>query len=105
VANSTRHKSLFSRKRPPRVVTILGHKIKVRIKPYLEDDGVELYGAFDYNSKTIWLMKGCDWRGVLLHEMCHAVLALSGTGEGLGQAKEESIVVALEHSLAPLLFI
>lgn len=96
--------SLFSRKRPPRVVTILGHKIKVRIKAYLEDDGIELYGAFDYNSKTIWLMKGCDWRSVLLHECTHAILALSGSGEGLTQAKEESIVVSIEHALAPLLF-
>lgn len=98
------NKSPFNRPRPPRVVTILGHKIKVRIKPYLEADGVELYGAFDYNSKTIWLMKGCDWRSVLLHEICHAVLALSGSGEGLGQAKEEALVVSLEHALGPLLF-
>lgn len=96
--------SLFSRKRPPRVVMILGHKIKVRIKAYLCDEGQELYGAFCYDTKTIFLMKGCDWRSVLLHEMIHAVLALSGSGEGISQAKEESIAVSIEHALAPLLF-
>lgn len=98
------NKSLFNRKRPPRVVMILGHKIKVRIKPYLEDEGIELYGAFSYDSKTIWLMKGCDWKSVLIHEICHAILELSGSNEGLTQAKEESIVKSLEHGLSPLLF-
>jgi hypothetical protein len=95
--------SLFNRKRPPRVVTILGHKIKVRIIPYLEDSGQELYGAWNYDEKTIYLQKGCDWPSVLLHECCHAAFSLSGCGEGLTMAREEQIVIALEHALLPLI--
>jgi hypothetical protein len=49
------------------------------------------------------LQKGCDWRSVLLHEICHAVFSLSGCAEGIGMAKEESIVVALEHALLPII--
>jgi len=103
VANSSKHKSIFDRKRPPRVVTILGHKIKVRIIPYLEDNGQELYGAWNYDEKTIYLQKGCDWPSVLLHECCHAVFSLSGCGEGLTMAREEQIVIVLEHALLPLI--
>ena len=103
MANSSKHKSIFNRKRPPRVVTILGHKIKVRIIPYLEDNGDELYGAWNYDDKTIYLQKGCDWRSVLLHEICHAVFSLSGCAEGLTMAREEQIVIALEHALLPII--
>ncbi|MGA0852315.1 MAG: hypothetical protein ACO3QQ_03025 [Candidatus Nanopelagicaceae bacterium] len=103
MANSSKHKSIFNRKRPPRVVTILGHKIKVRIIPYLEDNGEELYGAWNYDEKTIYLQKGCDWRSVLLHELIHTVFSLSGCGEGLPMAREENIAVALEHALLPLI--
>lgn len=95
--------SVFSRPRPPRVINILGHKVKIRIVPYLEDGGHELYGAWSYDAKTIYLQKGCDWRSVLLHECCHAILSLSGAGEGLTMTKEESLVVALEHGLLPFL--
>lgn len=97
-------KSPFNRPRPPRVVPICGHKVKVRIVPYLEDSGAELLGAFNGETKTIYLMKGCDWKPVLLHECCHAVLFFSGASEGLTASKEEGLVLALEHGLTPLLF-
>ena len=93
---------LFDRKRPPRSVKILGQEVKVRVVPYLEDDGQDLLGAWNGETKTIFLLKGCDWQSVLLHEICHAILYFSGAGEGLTYTKEESIVMALEHGLAPL---
>lgn len=95
--------SVFDRTRPPRMITIMGHKIKVRVVAYLEDESQELLGAFNGESKTIFLLKGCDWRSVLLHECCHAVLYFSGASEGLTVTKEESIVLALEHGLLPLI--
>lgn len=95
-------KSPFDRKRPPRTVTIMGHKVKVRVVPYLEDDSDELLGAFNGETKTIFILKDCDWRSVLLHECCHAILYFSGASEGLTYSKEESIVLALEHGLGPL---
>jgi hypothetical protein len=103
VAKHLKPKSIFNRSRPPRSITIFGHKIKVRIVPYLEDNGDELYGAWSYDSKTIYLQKGCDWRSVLLHEVIHAILSLSGAGEGLTMVREEALCIALEHALLPLL--
>lgn len=96
-------KSLFDRCRPPRVVTVLGHKLKVKVVPYLEDDCEELLGAFNSELKTIYLVKSCNWRAVLLHEIMHAILHYSATGEGLSLSKEESIVLSLEHGLSPIL--
>ena len=47
---------------------------------------------------------GSNWKQTLLHESIHACLYFSGAGEGLTMSKEESIVLALEHGLWPLLF-
>ena len=97
-------KSPFNRARPPRVVHVCGQKLKVKIVPYLEDSGSELVGAFNGETKTIFLMKGCDWKPVLLHELTHALLYFTGASEGLSLTREEGIVLAIEHSLSPLLF-
>jgi hypothetical protein len=97
-------KSVFDLKRPPRIVTVCGHKIKVKVIPYLEDDTQELLGAFNGETKTIFLLKGCDWRSVLLHECIHACLYFSGSGEGLTMSREEQITISLEMGLGPLIF-
>jgi hypothetical protein len=97
-------KSVFSLKNPPRSVTVCGHKLKVKVVAYLEDEAEELLGAFNSETKTIFLLKSADWRTTLLHECLHACLYFSGSGEGLTLTKEESIVLALEHGLGPLLF-
>lgn len=54
----------------------------------------------------IFLERGCEWQTVLLHEILHAVIKLSGKASGLGLTYdgEEGLVEALEHGLAPLLF-
>lgn len=96
-------KSLFDRPRPPRVVTVLGNKLKVKVVPYLEDDCEELLGAFNSELKTIYLVKNCNWKAILLHEILHAILHYSASGEGLSMSKEESIVLSLEHGLVPIL--
>jgi hypothetical protein len=96
--------SVFNRPRPPRVVHICGQKLKVKIVPYLESDGCELVGAFNAETKTIFLTKGCDWKPVLLHELTHAIFCFTGAGEGLTMTREEQLCLAIEHALAPLLF-
>lgn len=97
-------RSVFDLKRPPRFVTICGQKVKVRVVPYLEDGADELLGAFNGENKTIFILKGSNWRQTLFHESIHAALYFSGAGEGLTLSKEESIVLALEHGLWSLLF-
>jgi hypothetical protein len=94
---------LFDRVKPPRSVLVLGYRLKIRVVSYLEDSGADLLGAFNGETKTIFLARGCDWKPVLLHEITHAILYLSGSCEGLTQSKEESLVLALEHGLSPLL--
>lgn len=96
-------KSLFDRARPPRVVVVMGNKLKVKVVSYLEDDCEELLGAFNSELKTIYLVKNCEWKSVLLHEIIHAILYYSATAEGLSMSKEESIVLSLEHGLVPIL--
>ena len=94
---------LFDRPNPPRSVYVCGHKLRVKCVPYLEDDSEELLGAFNAENNTIFLVKCPQWRAVLLHEIIHAILHFSGTGDGLSMSKEESIVLALEHGLVPVL--
>jgi hypothetical protein len=96
--------SVFNRSRPPRVVYICGHRIKVKVVPYLEDAGAELIGAFNGETKTIFLMKGCEWKSVLLHEITHAILFFTGASEGLTMTREEQIVLAIEHNLSSIIF-
>lgn len=104
MANSLKRKSVFDLKRPPRSVMVCGHRLKVKVVPYLEDESEELLGAFNGETKTIYILKGSDFRSILLHEICHAVLYFSGASEGLTATKEESIVLALEHGIGPLIF-
>lgn len=94
----------FEGDKPPRVVYILGNRVKVKVAENLHDSGNDLVGAFNADSRTIFLERGCDWRGVLLHEICHAILYFSGASEGIGYSVEERIVLALEHGLSQILF-
>jgi hypothetical protein len=96
-------KSVFDRKRPPRSVMVCGQKVAVKVVAYLEDESEELLGAFNGESKTIYILRGTNWKQTLLHEICHAILYFSGASEGLTISREEQIVLALEHGLMPLL--
>lgn len=94
---------LFNRKHPPKSVTVLGYEIAIRVVPYLESDNAELLGAYNADTKTIFLLKGCNWQAVLLHELIHCGFSLTGATEGIGYNTEERLVLALEHAIAPLL--
>jgi hypothetical protein len=98
-------KSVFSRQRPPRVIEICGHKIKVKIVKELIDDNDELLaGAYNGETKTIFIAKTEQWREVLWHEALHCCWHLTGASEGLTASKEEQLVLAAEYGLGPLLF-
>ncbi len=92
--------SPFNRLHPPRFVNVLGYKITVRVVSYLEDSEEELLGAFNPESKEIYLLKGCDWKSVLLHEMTHGILYYSGASQGISASKEEQICLAIETGLS-----
>jgi Zn-dependent peptidase ImmA (M78 family) len=96
--------SVFNRARPPRSVMVCGHKIKVKTVAKLVDGSQDLFGAYNGETKTIYLLKHPDWRSTLLHELIHCVLHLTGSGEGLPLSKEEAICVSLENSLCHFFF-
>lgn len=97
--------SLFNRKRPPRFVMVAGHRIKIKVVKHLVDDADDdLHGAYNGDTKTIYLAKDSDWKSTLWHEILHCALHLSAASEGLTTTKEEQIVSALEYATGPLLF-
>lgn len=95
--------SPFNRPRPPRVVYICGHRIKIKTVEKLVDGSDELAGAYNGDTKTIYLLKHEEWASTLLHEIIHCALHLTGSGEGLSLSKEETITVAIENALFPLI--
>lgn len=94
---------LFDRPRPPRHVMVCGHKVKVRIvKNLIDDNHDQLHGAYNGDTKTIFLAKDSEWKSVLFHELIHACWHLSGASEGVGMSKEEQLVLSLEYGIAGL---
>lgn len=95
---------LFDRPRPPRSLVIMGKRIKVHVRDYLEDsDGDELAGYWCPKTEKIFLSRGHEWRTTLLHEVMHSILTLSGASAGLHNDVEEIIISALEEGLFPIL--
>lgn len=97
--------NVFKRKNPPKSIEIFGQKIMVYYVPHLEmAEGSEILGAWNMNSRSIYISKqASDWRYVLLHEIIHGILALSGTDNGIKYANEEQICQAIEIGLTPLI--
>lgn len=98
-------RSVFNREHPPRFVMVCGHKVKVKVVKHLIDDqGDALAGAYNADTKTIFIEKTKDWRTILWHEIIHSCLHLSGAGEGLSLVNEERITLALEYGVGSLFF-
>lgn len=88
------------KQRRPRVVSILGVKVKVRyISKELHDDSDQLHGAFNADTMEIFISTKSDVSSVLLHEVCHALLYISGCSQRLSEKDEEAIVTAMEYGL------
>lgn len=97
--------NIFKRKNPPKKIMLLGQEIKIFYVPYLEmENDCELLGAWNMNTRSIYISKrSSDWRYVLLHEIIHAILALSGVDNCFKYVIEEQICQAIEVGLTPLL--
>jgi Zn-dependent peptidase ImmA (M78 family) len=104
MAKKLAFRSIFNRPNPPRVATILHRKVKVRVVSLLcDNEEGDLLGAWDANTGTIFLVKSDpNWRFTLLHEVCHAVLSISGANQFMTRKTEEQIVMAMENCLGPL---
>lgn len=82
---------------------VLGYKIKIKQRKKLSEDGVDLYGRYCPEKKEIHLLDHEKWRETLFHEIVHCVLDITGAVEGLGDEKEEQIVVAVTSGVFPLI--
>lgn len=87
----------------PKKISILGQTFKIETVENMKDtDGSELLGLMTGHQRSIKLssnLTDANRDEVLLHEIIHAVLYISGVSNLLKDNIEESIVVALEHGL------
>jgi len=83
----------------PKSITVGGRRIKV-----LLDDDIDEHGLYSHDSRKIFIDPTKDEPNAsLLHEACHAALAVSGLSEVLGDKLEEAVCRAVEL-LAPNIF-
>lgn len=71
-----------------------------------EKDGEKNYGETDGNERAILLnpnQTADQLHSTRLHEYVHAILHCAGLSSQLKEDLEESIAVAIEHGLAPLI--
>jgi hypothetical protein len=88
------------KRRRPRTVDVLGQKFKIRYKH--EDDMEDCLGITFTASREIWLQDGLpadQMRRVLIHEITHAILGISGITEKLNPQLEEAICCAFESGI------
>ncbi len=85
----------------PRSVNVMGQKFKIK---YLSPDEIEenCEGVTFLSRREIHLDNSLpleQLRRVLIHEITHAILGVSGISEKLNAQVEESIAVAMESAL------
>ncbi len=91
----------MSKRTRPRSVKIFGQKFKIK---YLAPDEIEenCEGVVFLSKREIHLDSSLpleQLRRVLIHEIMHAILGVSGISEKLSDAVEESIATAMESAL------
>lgn len=92
----------------PKAVSVMGIPYRIEYAPELRDDkGEELFADTDGPGRLIRVSNKQNdtadkFEGTLFHELVHAVFHVTGISEILGDKKEEAVVLALEHGLAPL---
>lgn len=81
-------------------VVIHGIKIPIIIKDIKDN-----HGEYSSDNKTITIDEAAEVNttATLLHEILHAILDISGTGELLKLKEEEAIVKSIENGLVPLI--
>lgn len=94
--------SPFKKSKPPRVITILGYKIRVRVVKTLLHEGQEMLGLYLPDRREIRLLDQPAWCEILFHELIHCALDLTAANEGMTEEAEERIVRALTSSIFPL---
>ena len=84
----------------PTSTMILGYEFEIQ---YVDDMPDSQYGemtGWDRVIKINGRLKGDELESTILHEICHAILFITGWSEKLGDDEEEGLVRALEHGLS-----
>lgn len=93
----------------PTKILICGVPFKIVYKDRIKSDSEELvYGQTFGHERRIEVARSAhdteeQVRSTLLHECLHAILHVTGQSEGLSDNQEESLVVALENALGPVI--
>lgn len=88
----------------PKHVYVLGTKIRIKVVKAITENGVDCLGCYYGDDKLIMVVQHPHMNETLLHEICHAILDLSGANECLDHTQEESLVVALTTGITSLRF-
>jgi hypothetical protein len=94
--------SPFSKPKPPRWVTIMGYRIRVKLVKTLTHEGQEMLGLYLPDRREILLLDHAGWPEILFHELIHCALDLTAANEGMSEEAEERVVRALTSALFPL---
>ncbi len=87
----------------PTHITVMGRKFKIT-QPDKVDENDSL-GDSQVSDKLIQIRKGqsdLEFETVLLHEVIHMALGVSGNSEDMPEGMEERIVLCLEYALIEL---
>ncbi len=90
----------------PTELCIFGRTVKVEILPVVAVEGSECDGCYDPETKTISLAEKLDEESrfrVLIHEMTHASMDISGLSELIPDVKMEEAICVNMESLAAVL--
>lgn len=86
-------------------INVLGQKVRIC---YDDNDlKKDELGVFDATGMSIHIREGLKdhplHNSVLIHEICHAIIHISGNSNLLGNGVEESLCIALEYGLRPFI--
>lgn len=80
-------------------ITLMGKQIDLEMVDKLPDNSEDL-GLFDPSLDKIYVKKGLSkdiTDRIILHEITHALICLSGLRHPLGKAKEEAVCDLMEN--------
>lgn len=93
----------------PKKIFVCGVPFTVAYKDRIKAESDELvYGQTMGHQRLIEINKSAhdteeQLRSTLFHECLHAILHVTGQSEGLSDTQEESLVIALENAIGPII--
>jgi hypothetical protein len=92
----------------PKSIVILGERFKIKLVDAIgdKDSPDVIHATCDTTKRVIFLNKSIGqaaFETALLHEIIHAILAITGISAPMSESTEETLVSALERALFPII--